>query len=795
MKVTPKLVAVAVTLALSPTLFAQETLDTTKVGNESEAQQDASVKVIDAQQIDAEMIQDVYDTVRYIPGVNVNNTGNRFGDNGFNIRGMEGDAVAITIDGLSQGESLNPTTFSRYGMFSSTRNAIEPESVKSIEIIKGANSVLAGSGALGGAVMYTTKDADDFLKSSGDDFAGSFKLGFDGRSNETLSSLALAKRIGDFEGLLIVTKRDGSETKTHENGDDVEGSARGQADPMDSDKTNLLAKFGYQINQNHQIGLVFENFESARSGTPLSRESASYYSFSTFDESNRTRLGMFYDYQGNTFLFDTAALKINHQEVDTHGSTKFLYSGYLRNEDRYYDQEMESFTLDFSKDAFVSQTNHFIAYGIAIETKEVDNQLFDKRYIGETEDSGFRDGYPIVDPSWVPNTESDIWSLYVTDKVELNEQLTLQGGIRYDNVRYTPKTDDDFIDQTGNSVANAEFSALTWALNLGYEFNPNHSITASIGTGFKAPTTQQLYLNTNATSVFEDSERVVDENGSVSYVSNGRTETDLDTVTNPNLDAETATNYELAYQWQGDNGYLNFSVFRADYDDFIINLNQSRSFDEPITQASSNWWLAQCAEAVVDDSCWTVSQITEDTWGVPTNVGKVKVTGYELDVGYQLSQGLLVTLSHSHTSGEYRNSVEGSSESNVDASFSKGDELESIAPDTTVLGLNYRLPAGNWGGSVFARFIDGKDEQEYFSATFYSESAIVLDLSGFYEITDNLVIRANVTNLFNEEYTTWQRVRLVREGTGGFFGGVSDNGIQRFNEPGREFAVNLSYAF
>ncbi|MEP4889115.1 MAG: TonB-dependent hemoglobin/transferrin/lactoferrin family receptor [Aliiglaciecola sp.] len=795
MKIKLNIVTAAVTLALSPSLLAQETLSVTKVASESEVQHEASLKVIDAQQIDAEMIQDVYDTVRYIPGVNVNNTGNRFGDNGFNIRGMEGDAVAITIDGLSQGESLNPTTYSRYGMFSSTRNAIEPESVKSIEVIKGASSVMAGSGALGGAVMYTTKDADDFLSASGDDFAGNIKLGFDGRNNETLASLTLAKRIGDLEGLLVVTKRNGSETKTHENGEDVEGSSRGQADPFDSDKLNVLAKLGFQIDENHQIGLVFEKFESENVGTPLSRESTSYYNFSTFDESNRTRLGMFYDYQGNNFLFDTAALKINHQKVDTHGSTKFLYSDYLRDEDRYYEQEMDSVNLDFSKDIFVSKTNHFVAYGIAIEAKEVDNQLYDKRYLGETEDSGFRAGYPIIDPAWVPNTESDIWSLYITDKIELNEQFTFQGGIRYDNVSYSPKTSDDFIDQTGNSVNDLEFSALTWAANLRYEFIPNHSLTASIGTGFKAPTTQQLYLNTNATSVLEDSVRVVDENGSVSYVANGRTETDLDTVTNPNLDAETATNYELAYQWQGDNGYVNLSVFRADYDDFIINLNQSRSFDEPITQASSNWWLPQCAEAVVDDSCWTVSQISEDTWGVPTNVGKVKVTGYELDAGYQLSQGLLVTLSHSHTSGEYRNSVEGSIESNVDATYSEGDELESIAPDTTVLGLNYRVPSQQWGGSVFARFIDGKDEQEYFSATFYSESAIVLDLSAFYEITNNLVLRANITNLFNEEYTTWQRVRLVREGTGGFFGGVSENGIQRFNEPGREFAVNLSYAF
>ncbi|MFQ3232258.1 MAG: hemoglobin/transferrin/lactoferrin receptor protein, partial [Reinekea sp.] len=314
MRTNRKILGLAITVALTSMANAQETLEQTTITSESTPTESAVITVINANKIDAELITDIYDTVRYIPGVTVNTTGNRFGDNGFNIRGLEGDAVAITVDGLSQGESLDPITFSRYGMYSSTRNAVEIESVKTIEILKGANSVIAGSGALGGAVMYTTKDADDYLSVSGDDFGGSVKAGYDGRNKETLLNVGLAGRIGQVEGLVILTKRDGSETKAHSNGENIEGPERGQANPYDSDKLNVLAKLNYEFADNHELGLVFENFDNESQGTPLSRQSASYYDFYTFDESNRERIGITYQWQGQSLIFDSIDAAINSQE-------------------------------------------------------------------------------------------------------------------------------------------------------------------------------------------------------------------------------------------------------------------------------------------------------------------------------------------------------------------------------------------------------------------------------------------------------------------------------------------------
>ncbi|OIQ47851.1 MAG: membrane receptor protein, partial [Gammaproteobacteria bacterium MedPE] len=363
-KTTPTLLAVAVSLLIAQPTFANNELQKTTVKDDKSKTVSTKKKTITSADIDKEMQGDIYDATRYIAGVDVANTGNRFGANGFNIRGMEGDAVAITVDGLSQGESLNPPSFSRYGMFSSTRNGVDPESMKTVTIVKGANSVTAGSGALGGAVMYVTKDAKDFLSSDANAFNGNVKLGFDGRSDEQLVSVSLAKRFGDFEALAILTSREGNETKAHSDGLDILGNARGISDPLDKSQTNVLLKLNYQLNDAMNIGLVFEDYDKNSQGQSLSRESSTYSGFRFDDDSTRERIGITFNWQANNAAFDELELKFNNQEVFTSGVTSFDYTSrgatYLRIEDRNYLQDMTNFSADLSKVIANGNTTHNI---------------------------------------------------------------------------------------------------------------------------------------------------------------------------------------------------------------------------------------------------------------------------------------------------------------------------------------------------------------------------------------------------------------------------------------------------
>ena len=111
-------------------------LATTVVKAENESNISHTIKKISADDIDKKSLSNIEDTTRYIPGVQVNDSGNRFGDNGFNIRGLQGDAVAVNVDGVALGETLAPASFSAYGMYDSTRGQVELAHVKEVTITK-----------------------------------------------------------------------------------------------------------------------------------------------------------------------------------------------------------------------------------------------------------------------------------------------------------------------------------------------------------------------------------------------------------------------------------------------------------------------------------------------------------------------------------------------------------------------------------------------------------------------------------------------------------------------------------
>ena len=71
----------------------------------------------------------------------------------------------------------------------------------------------------------------------------------------------------------------------------------------------------------------------------------------------------------------------------------------------------------------------------------------------------------------------------------------------------------------------------------------------------------------------------------------------------------------------------------------------------------------------------------------------------------------------------------------------------------------------------------------------------VFDLTGFYEITENFSINAAVYNLANEVFFRWDVLNSVRLGTTEFFGGVTEDGIRRYSEPGGTLGINLNYSF
>lgn len=794
MKFKYSILCVALSSALCATATAQQTrLETTKVENRENQNEALSEVVLDAEALANKSITNIEDTTRYISGVQVNNAGTRFGDDGFNIRGLSGDAVAVTVDGISQGETLNPSTFAAYGMYGSSRGQVEIEHVKTVTITKGPSSVTTGAGALAGAVAYVTNDAADFLHDGVDGSGGLIKLGFDSRSEEWLLGAAIANRTGAWDTILQYTLREGQETEAHGNGADINGSQRGQADLMDKEAGSVLFKLAYNTSNDQQLGVVYEKTNRDFNGTPLSREArsqgSSYFDFNTVDENNRERYGIFYKQENaNNSLYDALDIALNYQELYTSGITEFAFSfrgadPYLRVEDRNFTQEQTSLTVDFSK-TLSGDINHEIVYGMSYLNSSFINVMHDIRYNDTTKGSGLRDGYPIRDPAFVPESDKKALSFYIADLIEFNEQLTANIGVRYDNTEYDPTIDETFEDPTGKSISPVDFSAVVGEVGLSYEFTPGHTITAKVAQGYKAPTLQQLYLDT-------------DTGGEIKDVNTGQTYENLVVISNPDLDAETSTNYELSYNARFDKGNVTVAAFRTDYSDLIQDVNYANPYGTDVTIACSRF-----------ESCDT-KVVTEDSYRQAGNVGEVEVKGFEIDARYRFNDNIIGFMSYSAVDGEYKTA------SNLN---DIGDDLVSIAPDTLNVGLGYVPDAGNWGVELLAihrasvddrttkRNEDGSvaragqasfDNANRGGIIHFPDSFTVFDLLGYYEFSDNLRLTAAIYNLTDKEYYMWESVSSVNNsnGVGGFAISVTGDGYQRYSAPGRSFSAYITYTF
>jgi len=111
------------------------------------------VSVIERDQIldfNPSTLQDVFQA---IPGAQFDNGPRRSGD-APTVRGLTGNAVLIFLDGARQS----------FISGHDGRFFVDPELVKSVEVVRGPSSALYGSGALGGVVATRTLTAKDYLK-------------------------------------------------------------------------------------------------------------------------------------------------------------------------------------------------------------------------------------------------------------------------------------------------------------------------------------------------------------------------------------------------------------------------------------------------------------------------------------------------------------------------------------------------------------------------------------------------------------------------------------------------------
>ncbi|WGE32339.1 TonB-dependent receptor [Actinobacillus genomosp. 2] len=315
---------------------APEQLDTIEVIGVSETnirEKKVGETKISEKRLKKQQVADSKDLVRYETGVTVVENG-RFGNSGFAIRGVDENRVGIMIDGLRQAETLSSQGFKElfegYGNFNNTRNGIEIENTKMATITKGADSIKSGSGALGGSVLFETKDARDYLIDK--DYYLSLKKGYQSMNNQDMYSMTAAGRYKGIDALVVHTKRNGHETEnfTYKNEDSqLVGKTREKTDPYHIKRESTLVKLAYQPNENHRIGVVYDSSKLASKGQDLSytlrptqySKDERYGERLTNDKSNRKNIQFTYENFVPTSLWDYAKISFSSQKITNNART------------------------------------------------------------------------------------------------------------------------------------------------------------------------------------------------------------------------------------------------------------------------------------------------------------------------------------------------------------------------------------------------------------------------------------------------------------------------------------------
>ena len=701
----------------------------------------STVSVQTREQLDRDNVNDIKQLVRYEPGVSVSGTGQRSGLNGYNIRGIDGERVLTQIDGVAIPDSYF------FGPYAQTqRNYVDPEIVKRVEILRGPASVLYGSNAIGGAVSYFTLDPDDIIK-PGQDVGARLKTGYSSADNSWLKSATVAGREGEFDGLLHLSRRDGHETESYgEHGGT--GLSRTEANPADAQTNNVLAKLGWNYADDARLALTYEHYKDDRDfnekssvGGPFTPSPLNMYQARTgSDVVTRERFGINHEFGLDSALADHVKWSLNYQIGKTDQRVAEIYRPiYTVERTRKTTYKDRQWILDAQADKAFSlgDTEHLLTYGATFKRNEVTGSRSGTATCLTT-GFGCVTGQPnaagtLREVSDFPDPIVKTYSVFAQDEIRWN-QWTFLPGLRYDQTRLEPHATDEFLRAIGGTADPINLDEKRWhrvspKFGVTYAFNDNYTWYGQYAEGFRTPTAKALYGRF--------------ENPGAGYSVTG----------NPNLEPETSKGYETGLRGNFDAGHFDVAVFYNKYRDFI-NEDAVKG-----TNIGQNFQANNIKHATIKGAEFK-GRLNLDAFGAPNGL---------------YSQGSLA-----YAWGK-----------NEDT----GAPINSVNPLTAVLGLGY--DQDNYGGLLSWTLVKRKNRVD--DTTFYAPDGTskqfktpgygVLDLTGFYKVTDDVTVNAGLYNLTDKKYWQWDDVRGY-DGIGEA-GATAPANLDRLTMPGRNFSVNV----
>ena len=664
-----------------------------------------AVSVISSEIIDKQLVHNIADLLRYEAGINVVNSGNRFGNSSIAIRGISGNRIATEIDGVPVAEQFNVGSYSNSG-----RNYVDPELIKQVEILRGPASSTYGSDAIGGVVSFVTKKPNDLLSQTDKDIYVGFKTGYYSMDNSKLISLNTAFGNDISSALISASLRQGNEFDSNSNSDIA-------TDVQDNETKSILAKYYFSISDQQELSFTYDYFKrkaqtDIQSILGLGRFRATTALFGD-DETSRENFVINYDFVLDASWLEGGIIRFYDQKTDTAQLTDEYRTSrgknYRYERNFYYQQDIQGVRLNFYTNASLRSSTHHIGYGLEYnktKTEELRSGLQTNLGTGDSTNVILSEEFPVRD---FPITEVEEWGVYLNDEISIGgTDIIIIPAIRYDKYKLSPKVDRIYLaDNPLQNVVSISEDNFSPKLGVVYQVNDSAKFYLQYVKGFRAPPFEDANIGLDI-PLFK-----------------------MRAIPNPNLKSETTDGYEVGYNLANKNHKFDLVAFYNDYDDFIqtkVNLGFDPIIGRIIFQSQ--------------------------------NIANAKIYGAEFNYKYN-NQGLF------SENDSYRAYVSAfwSQGENRDTN----QAINEIEPNQALLGIEWLTSDEAVSVSLHANLVASKSdiddpnandaEKKLAKTAGYATFDVIIN----YHLNDQLTLAAAVNNLTDKQYWLWSNVNGLVE--------------------------------
>ena len=499
----------------------------------------ANVTVLSRADLNAELATAIGDVFRYVPGIDYEAAGTRFGTEGINIRGIGGNRVAMLVDGVPLVDQFDTGSFSN-----ATRDFIDAGLVQGIEVLHGPASALYGSSAIGGVVSVRTPDPSDIVRRGkwGGDFLGTWR----GADSSAHGQALVAVGDNTFGFLAGYSRRDGEQIDS--------AAAPGNRDTRSYNRETALLK----LVADNRFGNTFRATVMRQEAHTLSDLNSMlgvgrYRSTTALEGDDFQKLDVVnfaYEFGSPGSLIESGVARAYWEKSETTQTTLDERGGARTpvSIDRYfaYDQEIRGLELNLWKNFTGDYFSHRIGIGVEYRnrsTHEFRDGLSTNLSTGARTNVLLGEVFPLRD---FPVSDTTETGAFIEDTISVGEKWTVIASLRLDRYELNPEPDAMYLaDYPDYELVSLDESDVSPKVGVIYSITPAVDVYLQYSQGFRAPPYSDANISLDLPFFMYRA------------------------LPNPDLTSESSAGFDIGLRWQGTQASARISAFRSNYDDFI----------------------------------------------------------------------------------------------------------------------------------------------------------------------------------------------------------------------------------